>query len=119
MPAPARSLATQLGIGPSNFEQTLAAINQRTSQRLREGDRDHLIFYMLQSRSFTSADPLEPARSAAEYKLHGIPTAVRSRINAFLSALGAPSNDRQRHFATLLPTRDAAHELETQYTRAM
>lgn len=119
---PARALASQLGIGPSNFEATLDAIALRTSTRLRDGDWDHLIFYMLQSRSFTHADPIEPARSAAEYMAaqpHRISPAVRARIDSFLSAMSAPNDDRQRHFASLIPPRDSARELETQYARAM
>src|SRR5580693_9193782 len=66
-PAPLQALAAQLGIRRSNFEETLTAIDLRTSQRLHEGEWDHLIFYMLQSRTFTPADPIEPARSASAF----------------------------------------------------
>jgi SAM-dependent methyltransferase len=122
LPAPARALAAQIGIDASNFERTLAAIDLRTSQRLRDGDWDSFIYYILQSRSFTSADPIEPARSAAEYMAtqpRQIPPAVHSRIDSFLGAIAAPSNERQRHFASLIPAQDATHELEAQYARAM
>jgi SAM-dependent methyltransferase len=120
LPGPARTLAAQLGIGASNFDETLAAIDQRTSELLREGDWDHLIYYMLQSRSFTAADPIEPARSAAGFMAaHTILPAVHARIDSLFAALASPSNDRQRHFATLIPARDAILELETQYRRAM
>src|SRR5579864_4154542 len=67
LPASARTLAAQFGIGSSNFREILAGIDRRTSERLREGYWDHLIFYMLQSRTFTPADPIEPARSGGEY----------------------------------------------------
>jgi hypothetical protein len=119
---PARSLASQLGITDVNFEETLAGIDQRTSKRLREGNWDHLIFYLLQSRSFTKADPIEPARSAADFmdvQPHTIPTPVRDRIHAFLAATPGRSDERLRYFATLLPPRDAEQEVETQYARAM
>jgi SAM-dependent methyltransferase len=120
--APLQALAAQLGIGASNFDETLAAIDLRTSQRLHEGDWDHLIFYMLQSRTFTPADPIEPAGSASKFMAadpHRIPPGVEARIASFLAALDAPSNDRQRHFATLIPARDPAREMETQYARVM
>jgi SAM-dependent methyltransferase len=117
LPAPSQALAAQLGISSANFEETLAAIDRRTSQRLHDGDWDHLIFYLLQSRSFTTADPIEPARSAAAFmETHRTPPEVKARIDAFLAA--PPANERQRHFATLIPTRDA-REVETQYARAM
>jgi SAM-dependent methyltransferase len=122
LPAPARAIASQLGINAANFEETLSIIDQRTSERLREGDWDQLVFYMLQSRSFTPAEPIEPARSAAEFisaQPHRIPTAVRARMDFFLAALGIPSNERQSHFSRIIPARDAIRELETQYARAM
>lgn len=122
MPGPARAVATQLGINAANFGETLSAIDQRTAERLREGDWDQLIFYMLQSRSFTPADPIEPAHSAAEFiptNPRQIPAGVQARMDSFLAALAAPSNERQSHFSELLPARDALPELESQYARAM
>ena len=119
---PVRALAAQIGVGPSNFGEILGAIDLRTSQRLHDGDWDSLIYYMLQSRSFTSSKPIEPASSAAEYMAaqpRRIPPAVLTRIDSFLAVLAAPANDRQRHFASLLPPQDAARELETQYVRSM
>ncbi len=121
-PAPLRTLASQLGFNSSNFEPTLAAIDQRTLKRLEDGNWDHLIFYLLQSTTFTTADPIEPARSAAEYMTgqpHRVPPQVRARIEAFLTALAKPVNDRQRHFARLVPTQNASSEIEAHYARAM
>ncbi len=117
IPAPARVLAGQLGINASNFAETLGAIDKRTAERLREGEWDELVFYMLQSRSFTEADAIEPARSAAQFiptKPRRIPEDVQARIAAFLAA--PASNERLKYFATLEPTRS---ELEAQYVRAM
>jgi hypothetical protein len=117
LPAPARVLAGQLGINAANFGETIAAIDKRTAERLRDGEWDELIFYVLQSRSFTAADPIEPARSAAQFipmKPRRIPADVQERMDAFLAA--AASNERLKYFATLKPTRT---DLELQYGRAM
>jgi len=121
--ASARAIAAQMGINASNFEQTLAAIDRRTDERLRDGAWDELVFYMLQSRSFTAAESIEPARSAAQFipgllpgQPRRIPDDVQARMTAFLAALAKPSNERMKYFASLVPARG---ELESQYGRAM
>jgi hypothetical protein len=38
---------------------------------MREGEFDHLVYYVLQSKSFTSVKPVEPALSAAQYVAGG------------------------------------------------
>jgi hypothetical protein len=117
MPQQARSVAAQLGISVSNFAETLDAIDRRTAARLREGDWDDLIYYLLQSRSFTEMEPIEPALSAIEFVQPGpIPANVTKRIEAFLRAMRAPSNVRQQYLANLHP---AGNEVEKQYVRAM
>lgn len=122
LPAPTRAIATQLGINAANFKETITAIDQRTAERLRDGEWDQLVYYMLQSRSFTQADPIEPARSAAEFvpaMPRQVPARVQARMDALLAALLAPSDERQRYFAKIIPSQGAAHELELRYARAM
>ncbi len=117
MPGPARVIAGQLGINASNFAKTLDSIDRRTAARLHEGDWDDLIYYMLQSRSFTGSEPIEPARSAIEFaRSDSMPEAVKTRMAAFLAAMKSPSNDRQRYLAKLLPSPVTISE---QYARAM
>src|ERR1700730_3136919 len=90
LPAAAQSLAFQMGFTAANFDKVLSEIDHRTASRLRDGEFDHLIFYMLQATSFTSAPPIEPARSAIEYMKdgsHAIPLAVQNRIEAFVRVL--------------------------------
>lgn len=122
LPPPAKSLAVQLGMNAGNFDRTLSEINQQTATRLQEGEFDHLIYYMLQSRSFTSAAPIEPALSSVEYvqgRPSVIPEFVQTRMTAFAHALATPTNQRQRYFASLLPSHDPLAEIRSQYARAM
>jgi hypothetical protein len=105
IPNPARAIAAQLGVTASNFNSTLEAIDRRSAARLLDGDWDDLIYYLLQSRSFTDAPPIEPARSAIEFAASNrIPAAVNARMKAFLEAMKQPSNDRQEYLARLLPS---------------
>jgi hypothetical protein len=117
LPEPAKGIAGQLGIDASNFAKTLDSIDRRTAARLREGDWDDLIYYMLQSRSFTDSKPIEPASSAIEFASSDrMPESVKARMDAFLTAMKTPSNDRQKYLAKLLPSPVTISE---QYTRAM
>jgi hypothetical protein len=117
MPEPARTLARQIGITAANFSEKLNSIDRRTAERLREGEWDGLVYYMLQSRTFTEADPIEPARSAVEFmQLRRVPEAAKTRIGGFLAAIQKPSNERQRHFAELKPHRG---EIEEHYAQSM
>jgi hypothetical protein len=111
---------------------------------VREGDLDHLIFYILQSKRFTSLPAIEPAVSAKAL-VDGLPARdrakflddpriasaqiaqpVRDRIDAFLRAIRAtPANDaRLAYFRTLTTTVFAnagtrAASLSAEYLRVM
>lgn len=106
-----RILATQLGITNPNLSSKLAGIDSRTSQRLRDGEFDHLVFYVLQSQSFTSLPPIEPARSNE--------SSAEPRIAAYLRTLDHPQGDRQQYFATLLQGPNPGEVLRREYRRAM
>jgi SAM-dependent methyltransferase len=115
IPPAAQELAIQLGIDAANFSRTLTAVDQRTAARLREGELDHMVYYMLQSLSFTPAEPIEPAQSAASYaKARKIPVEVQRRIEAFTAALAEPANERQRYFSNFRGV-----DIAAEYARAM
>lgn len=107
-----------LGAADSEFPALIQSLNRRTAERLRAGEYDHLIYYLLQSRRFTSRPAIEPALSAREYAGSGkIPEAVRARIADFLAALRRPaSGERLAYFRTLAPDPPV---LEKEYARAM
>ncbi len=70
------------------FENDINGIERRTQARLSEGLRDHLIFYVLQSRRFTKEARIEPALSARTYIEAGnlIPEPVVRRVGDFIHA---------------------------------
>ena len=95
---------------------------QRTAERMREGELDHLIYYLLQSRAFTTASPIEPARSAFAYMSSPKPTIsadVTRRIDDLARALLHPLDERQRYFARLAQPEAAKTVLAREYERAM
>src|SRR5215472_12920652 len=49
------------------FDRLIADIAQRTRDRLRDGENDHLVAYLLQSPKFTAEPRIEPALSAMEF----------------------------------------------------
>jgi hypothetical protein len=131
------------GITGATHPTELDRLSALHRQRIREGDLDHLVFYVLQSRAFTSRPAIEPALSAsafvqslppdarADYLAGGdvaparIPDDVSARVSDFLRALDKPGADvRRRYFAELVDTAfpDAssrAGALEREYFRAM
>ena len=110
LPPPARYLASELGLSEDKFPAIIDTIRTRNAARLREGEIDHLIFYMLQSRDFTSEAPIEPAQARNE--------SVRRRMTDFVRMLAHPADERQKYFASLVP--DPAEQfLETQLARAL
>jgi hypothetical protein len=125
--APAlQSLLMKQGITRETLPIHVAELRARNQARMREGDLDHLVYYMLQSSSFTRAPVIEPATSAAAFVAGGaIPDPVNARIGAFASAMGnARSSVRLAYFRDLVARErtDAAsfHAfLSAQYVRAM
>ena len=135
-----RALA-QSGLSAATFSQYIETLNRETVRRLREGEDDHLIFYILQSRAFTTRPRIEPALSAKalverlpageracyladppcelprERIPESIPQDARARLDDFVLALRKPTTDeRFNYFRDLaLPGVD----LQSQYLRAM
>ncbi|MEO8077936.1 MAG: hypothetical protein ABI818_16535 [Acidobacteriota bacterium] len=62
--APVRARLDAQGLTSSSFPAYVARVRQENANRVREGDLDHLIFYLLQSTHFTALPPVEPALSA-------------------------------------------------------
>ena len=131
------------GITAESFGSYVARLRRENLQRVREGDLDHLVFYLLQSAKFTTEAPIEPAVSAKSLvdgldapererflKTSGLPAArvaepVRNRIRALARALDQPGGDaRLAYFRGLAAEAAAKGEtreavLEREYLRAM
>jgi hypothetical protein len=72
-----------VGMDAAGFDRWIAAVETDTARRLQQGERDHLVFYMLQSSEFTREPRVEPALSAREYHESGrVPETVARRIAA-------------------------------------
>ncbi len=125
--APAlQSLLTSQRMTRETLPTYVAGLRARNQARMREGDLDHLVYYMLQSSSFTRAPVIEPAASAAALVAGGaVPEAVNARISAFASAMdNARRSVRLGYFRDLVAREraDAASFhvfLSAQYVRAM
>ena len=131
------------GLTADAFPAYLQRVRDTHAVRVRDGDLDHLVFYLLQSTHFTSLPPLEPALSAealvdslstAERTSYlggsaldpsRVPATVRSRIAALVKALDGPAADaRLRYFReltrTTFPDRaQRATEIGREYLRTM
>jgi hypothetical protein len=141
--APLRARLEAHGLTASSFAPYLEGIRQANARRVREGDIDHLVHYLLQSTSISERRPIEPALSArglvesleagrrAAY-LRGdadatppVPPEVSARIGALLKAVQAPRGDaRLLYFRALLDAAfpDAGQRsdrLTAEYLRAM
>jgi hypothetical protein len=135
-----RLLAKQ-GITSERFPAFLRSIEKETAARLREGEYDHLIYFVLQSSQFTRRPRIEPALSAIEFVqglspeeraryLEGAavplpvaraPATVKERMKDFLRALDqAGPEERLNWFRKSLttPERTLDH-LCKEYARAM
>jgi SAM-dependent methyltransferase len=131
------------GLTADAFPAYVQRLRETHAARVRDGDFDHLVFYLLQSTRFTSLPPLEPASSARDLVdslpvagrtsyLAGsaldpshVPAAVRSRIAALVRALDEPAGDaRLRYFGELTrttfpDTAQRATGIGREYLRAM
>src|SRR5260370_15288639 len=100
------------------FDVLLRFLEKNTSERERLGQMDHLIFFLLQSESFTSQPRIEPALSArmlveslsaperTRYLRGGLDSAPPSRL------IPAAVTARIRDLTAALRTFVGAHQLE-------
>ncbi|MBL8233603.1 MAG: hypothetical protein JNL98_34220 [Bryobacterales bacterium] len=93
----------------------LADLERSTAERLRDGEWDHVIHYVLQSKRFTALPPLEPAGSARIWKQsQRIPTDAARRMEAFLAS---PASG-ERHIA-MRRMAESLIQLQREYRRVM
>lgn len=141
--APLRAQLEARGLSEAAFPSYLERIRKTNAQRVREGDLDHLVFYLLQSTRFTSLPPIEPALSAkalvdaltdqertaflrdSSAPSPRVPTDVHARAAALVRALESPGSDeRLAYFREVAETsfpvrRERSAALIREYIRAM
>jgi hypothetical protein len=106
------------GIDGTNFAGHVADIERSTAERERDGENDHLIFYVLQSKEFTKSARLEPALCAKQYVESGtISKQAQTRMAQFAAA--AADTERLAYFRSLLPRGNSLEYLRKEYARAM
>jgi len=113
LPRPMQSRLAAEGIDEGSFEKYVAAAEAETSRRVAEGDREHLIYYALQSGRFTRRARIEPALSARRF-VDGLPSSERDRFLAepeFQPASGLPPEERSRLTDLLSALRKSAAEV--------
>ena len=139
---PVRARLEAAGLSASSFPAFVERVHTTNLQRVREGDLDHLIFYVLQSTRLPGA-AIEPALSAKAlveslpeeerrtFLTTGrvdpgrLPAGVRARVAALLRAFERPSDDprlayfRQLVDASFPDSRQRQDDLLREYARAM
>jgi hypothetical protein len=114
----ARQILQSLGVSSESFPAYIRQIETQTEEREREGENDHLIYYILQSRQFTNAAPVEPALSAKAFvSSGGIGPVVLRRFRDFLAARAA--GERMTYLRGLIPASAPMPFLKAEYARAM
>src|SRR5262245_10486197 len=94
-------LQTQLataGVSQERFPVYLRELEADSARRLADGEREHLIYYALQSMRFTSRPRIEPAASARRF-VDGLSPSARRRLlddPAFVPPTAWPTAERER-----------------------
>ncbi len=77
----------------------VATHDRAIRQRLREGDEDTLLNWLLLGRSFTSLPPVTVLSGASEAAVASAAELIRARVDALVQALESPGSDERRLFA--------------------
>jgi hypothetical protein len=125
-------------VDAENFTSHVREIDQQSGNRLVAGEREHLIYFILQSTRFTNQPPIEPAQNAVAFfsgltpeertsllndpskvpAIERLPARAARRFKAFFAAIRErPDDERVAHFAGLLPT-DGGESAESFVFRA-
>lgn len=143
LPAGVQRRLADSGIDAATLPAFLDAHERRTTERVREGDLDALVYYALQSTSFTGAPPIEPALDAKAFvetlppdlrarllagqasPVDRVPAPARRRLKALADAArSSAARGRLRFFGDVIrsvagPRGNPETVLLTQYVRAM
>ena len=105
------AIQRQLPVGQAGFRAYLNEMEADTRRRVAEGEMEHLVYFVLQSKSFTTQPVVEPALSRES------PDVVRLRFQDYLSGRTVTPTLRLQYFrAHLSPTEP---EMRRTYEKAM
>lgn len=123
------------GLLESGFSEYLRQVEVDTERRVGEGEREHLVYYVLQSRRFTERPAIEPAVSARRFvesltepertrflddatyvPLRGWPAAERARAVDAVRALKTSGTDvRLSYFKQLIAVGESSLSVDALY----
>ncbi|MCX6597004.1 MAG: class I SAM-dependent methyltransferase [Acidobacteria bacterium] len=95
LPAQAHEVAAQLGLTGASFPSYVDTQRHRLAERILEGSAEHVTYYVLQSRRFTTLEPIDPVRLAATRPTE-MPASVRARFADFQAHSAAVVDERCR-----------------------
>ncbi len=106
------ALRKELSVPDRQFDAWVRSLETETDDRLRRGEQEHLIYYVLQARTFTNANPVEPALSRRDDEL------VQRRFRDFLAALERPTTDERLKYFQRSVTNRSLQTLNEAYEEA-
>ena len=114
-------LRPSIAVNERDFDALRNDVRASTARRLGASWREHLAYFVLQSKTFTDLEPIEPAASAVTFQQSGaIPANVNTRIAAFLSVVKVDSQDsRIQLFQNLFGESDPLPKIEQGYMESM
>ena len=77
----------------------IASHDRTIRQRLREGDEDTILNWLLLGQSFTALPPVRLSGNASEAAVASATELIRTRVDALVQALESPGGDERRLFA--------------------
>jgi hypothetical protein len=118
--APMASALEAHGIDSRGFPSYVERVHAENVRRVREGDLDHLVFYVLQSTRITGAAPIEPALSAKAL-VDALDAGERARFleTGELAASRVSENVRDRMAAVLRVLDSTARDPRLDYFREL
>jgi hypothetical protein len=124
LPSAVQARLQSSGHTAAAFPGWISSLSREAETRVREGDFDHLVFYILQSTHFTTLPPIEPALSAKAFaSAGGVPGPAAARMAAFLRAIESTDADpRMSYFRALMrgvPPAERRERIEREYARGM
>jgi len=98
LPAALQTRVAAGGLIEQTFHAYIDEVERETARRVADGEREHLVYYALQSNRFTDRPRIEPAVSALRF-VRGMPAAARDRLvedPSYLPDAGWPPAERAR-----------------------
>lgn len=141
LPASLHDTLGAIGSNPAAFEEWRERTRRETDERQRQGENEHLVYYLLQSARFTEQLRQEPTSSAREFSqalgekdreaflsgtaqpVNKIPLVVKTRMRDFLKVLEKPTGDERlqyfQQFLGRVPAQQRQEYLNREYLRVM